>query len=520
MAFAERPADCLRGTPADPPRTPAYSAILASLKDHPLPPRSPRPTIDLLKSALRRSRGLLIFASLATLFLYTFSFLDGPVGLGIDAYWQQWAPGRRVLEELPEYCYDPYRLPGYVERSELPEGPISSVTWIASNPGAKGRLARPSGEDGQAAFVVPTLSARLLADPGADELGFLRNRTVLFVGDSLDRNAVYHLAQETFGPGAHRFLGPQDAPEAAAPAHDSHRIGLGVHPGLGFTVANWFLMSVDIDRPSTPFFHAGEDPPQLFEGRFETFYEPLLRTQPPLIPPPDMVVFNSGLWDLVFLSNLKDHQIAQNRSQGIMSPLQVTGKELLGPAEIARHSARFNAFLDKLLFHTFNHTLPAKPTRFVYRTMPDSSLVLAKDNAMSRKRVRQIDALNLRLIHAFNARQLAHKGPTQRTLIDVLDWTWVSSQLLDELIDLVHFGRGATQWLYGDMVLHHLRRHVVGQELAAGFRIRGAAPAPSADQLRRALVWRDCRRFGRLVLSLNRSGTARGPRLSRSLFNP
>ncbi|KAA1114648.1 hypothetical protein PGT21_017081 [Puccinia graminis f. sp. tritici] len=31
-------------------------------------------------------------------------------------------------EEVPEYCYDPYRLPEYVERSDLPERPISSVS--------------------------------------------------------------------------------------------------------------------------------------------------------------------------------------------------------------------------------------------------------------------------------------------------------------------------------------------------------------------------------------------------------
>ncbi|KNZ54456.1 hypothetical protein VP01_2941g3 [Puccinia sorghi] len=447
------------------PNSPRWhsSVTLASLQ-HPTSPSSwaNRPSIALVKSLIRRSKVILVLITILLLFFLTLSYLRIPIKLAVDNYWQQWFSGK--INELPEYCYDPYRLPGFVERSQLPEGPISSVTWIANNPISRGRQARPTTGYGKAPFTVPTLSSQLLANSNAPEFQFLKNRTVIFVGDSLDRNEVFHLAQETFGPEYHRFLMPEDTPGIDSPAHQSHRIGLGVHPTLGLTIANWFLMSVDVDEPSSSFFHAGEDPPQLFEGRFEKFYEPLIRQTSFLTSPPDMVVFNSGLWDLVFLSNLQDFQIRQNRTKGMMTKLQVTGRDLLTESEIAHHSSRFNKFLNKLVLYTFNHTQDDgsagnRRTRFVYRTMPDSSLSLAKDNAMSRKRVRQINALNLQLILQFNRHQEQTLSSKDRVLIDILDWSWVAGQLLDELIDLVHFGRGAAQWRTSYPSLHVIWRH-------------------------------------------------------------
>ncbi|KAI7939727.1 hypothetical protein MJO29_014463 [Puccinia striiformis f. sp. tritici] len=501
------------------------SVNLASVKQTQAPSGSTRPTIDLLKSILRRSKALLFLVFVVIFFFLALSLSNIPIGSGFHDVWQKSSiigkSGLQKVEdqELPEFCYDPYRLPGNVERSELPEGPISTVTWIANNPSAKARVGRPSGIDGQAPFIVPTISAQLLDNPDAPELQFLKNRTVIFVGDSLDRNEVYHLAQETFGPEYHKFLMPEDTPEIDSPSHQSHRIGLGVHPKLGLTVANWFLMSVDIDSPMTSFFHAGEDPPQLFEGRFEKFYEPLITKTTLLKSPPDMVVFNSGLWDLVYLSNLKDYEIDQNRTQGIMTTLQVTGKDLLTPTEIERHSTRFKKFINKLIFHTFNHTssTPSK-TRFVYRTMPDSSLTLAKKNSMSRKRVRQIDKLNLQIILEFNHLQSSASASTDgsKVLIDIIDWKWISSQLLDELIDLVHFGRGATQWLYGDMVLYHLRRHIINQELSTlkNIKINARLRKSLAD----SLVWKDCRRFIDVLDTANLTGHF-ALKQSRNLFN-
>ncbi|KAA1105761.1 hypothetical protein PGT21_017778 [Puccinia graminis f. sp. tritici] len=243
----------------------------------------------------------------------------------------------------------------YEERSELPEGPPSSVSWNASDPGARWRqLARPNGVEGSARLTIPTLSAQLPANPQASELQILRNRTVVFIGDSLERNEVFHLAQETFSQTSHWFLMPQDLTLIHSPAHQSHRFGIGAHPDLGFSIANWFLMSVDIDIPTTPFSHPDEAPPQNFKARFEKFYKPLIYNHLEILTSaPDLIVFHSGLWYLVFLSKRKDYQINQNRTQGIMSKVQVTRHELLSKSEIELHSNRFKKFLNKLTFDTF-----------------------------------------------------------------------------------------------------------------------------------------------------------------------
>lgn len=479
-------------------------------------------SVELTKSILRRSKFLLAFIGITVLLIGTLCYWEGPAQIKLDVYHESW--GSRVVpttyDALPEYCYDPYRLPGYIERSELPEGPIESVTYVASNPSVKGRVGRPNGVNNLNPFTVPTISSKLLTNPDEPGLEFLRNRTVLFIGDSLDRNEVYHMAEETFGPQSHRFLTDKDTPEVSTPALESHRIGMSVHPKLRFTIANWFLMSVDLEEPRD-FFYRGQDYPQPFEGRFAKFYEPLIE-KGHLTRYPDMVVFNSGLWDLVYLSNLKDFEIDQNRTKGIPTKLQVTGEELLTTQEIEFHTARFTKFIHKLVYHTFNQTRPIPHirnqgplrarTRFVYRTMPDSSYTLAKSNTMSRKRVRQMDQLNIKIIQDFNHAQTQSSGREEKVLVDILDWRWAANQLLDELTDLVHFGRGAAQWLYGDMVLYHLRRHVIEEKLRQDRRANRKSEISS-------ILWAECSRYTSLISSLNRTGSFKLPQ-SRSVFNP
>ncbi|KAA1114653.1 hypothetical protein PGT21_017568 [Puccinia graminis f. sp. tritici] len=140
---------------------------------------------------------------------------------------------------------------------------------------------------------------------------------------------------------------PQELPLIHYPAHHSHQIGIGAHPNLGSLIDNWFLMSVDIDVPTTPFFHPDEHPPQNLEARFEKFYKPLIYNHSEILnSAPNLDVLNSGLWDLVFLSNRKDYQINQNCTQVIMSKNQVTGHKLLSKSEIELHSNWIKKFLN------------------------------------------------------------------------------------------------------------------------------------------------------------------------------
>ncbi|POV96649.1 hypothetical protein PSHT_15020 [Puccinia striiformis] len=138
---------------------------------------------------------------------------------------------------------------------------------------------------------------------------------------------------------------------------------------------------------------------------------------------------------------------------------------------------------------------------------------------MSRKRVRQIDKLNLQIILEFNHLQSSASSSTDgsKVLIDIIDWKWISSQLLDELIDLVHFGVELHNGvLYGDMVLYHLRRHIINQELSTlkNIKINARLRKSLAD----SLVWKDCRRFIDVLDTANLTGHF-ALKQSRNLFN-
>ncbi|KAA1091954.1 hypothetical protein PGT21_000976 [Puccinia graminis f. sp. tritici] len=139
--------------------------------------------------------------------------------------------------------------------------------------------------------------------------------------------------------------------------------------------------------------------------------------------------------------------------------------------------------------------------------MAVSSLTLANDNALSCERVRQIDRLNLQLILDLNCSQLPQNHPT---LIDILDWKWVSNQLLDELNNLVHLGRGAAQWRLHVIEQEILKRQRKGERRRRS-RLGGAKTgSQEARVLTASLVWKDCRRIAQLVSRLNSSLAAVG----------
>ncbi|KAI8452080.1 hypothetical protein BY996DRAFT_7251262 [Phakopsora pachyrhizi] len=382
---------------------------------------------------LRRSR--LIISSLVIILILLLTNLSGlfPNYLLQAIFGQNtWLGIIQALRatEWPEFCYDPYRLPGHVNRSSLSDedGDLFKLRYVVNSPLRSLRMDRISSAL-TSDLILPSISSQIVEDPTNPHLNFLRDRTLIFIGDSLDRNLVYQLSTEAFGTTNHRFLNSEDDPQFRHPATHSHRIGLGSHPTLRLTLSNWFLMSVDVESPKD-FFHPGEDPPQNFEGRLESFYYPLMDGQL-LSSSPDLIVFNSGLWDLVYLSGARDAEIARNRSMGVMSPRQVTGEPLTA-SELAHHEKRFRS-----LIITLRKRFPGPRTRLAYRTMPDSALGKADQNAMSRLRVRQIDGLNVKIIHSLNR---------AGTFVDIIDWAWAVRDLSDELLDLVHFKRGAAQW--------------------------------------------------------------------------
>lgn len=433
---------------------------------------------------------------------------------------------------LPDFCYDPYRLPGYVTGAPKDSSKTlpSQAQWVVNNPigRRRGRLEGSPGED----FVVPSLMAELL-DGAQPE--WLRNRTVIFIGDSLDRNLVDFFSHAVFpGPNPHRYLTNATDPAFPEPATASHRVGLGSHRELGFVISNWFIMGVDVERPSS-FFHPGEDEPQAVERRLPHFYLPLINPKDGILSSePEMVVFNSGLWDLVYRSEAAAE--AATRSH---LPHPHTGTRLT-QTELAEHERRMRSFIDQLRL-----TFPKPSTRLVYRTMPDSARGSADGNAMSITRVRQFDQAHLALIEQLNREE--HTQPHPRP-IDVLDWAKLTRGLSQELLDLVHFKAGKAQWrklfftswvhpvrflfffrvkdgvcrvrvtdgpglqpsVYAELILNHLRRLILGDQKESEWKdcqayIATATSSPDQVPSTRIAIRLDDHTFDRLQAQFSRS---------------
>lgn len=140
-----------------------------------------------------------------------------------DRLTSQAAPWTNALGLGKTIC-DPYRLPGYLNTTV----PFHDSRYVLFNdvspqrgPFRKHRKS-PSPQPG-VDIVVPSYSAQILAGK-AHELDWLRNKSVLLVGDSIDRNLVIHLGRRVFegSKGHHEFL---DVPDVPRPA-ESHQIGV------------------------------------------------------------------------------------------------------------------------------------------------------------------------------------------------------------------------------------------------------------------------------------------------------
>lgn len=350
---------------------------------------------------------------------------------------QRWSIIRS--RNLPEYCYNPYQLPGHVGSPQSKSK--YAAQWIVNNPQPR-RRGRNEGKQVGQNFRIKSLLSDLV---NGIEHQWLKDKTVILIGDSLDRNVVHFMFNEVLtNPklSTHRFLTNRTDPQFIEPQTASHRIGIGKQTNLNFVISNWFLMGIDVEKPEE-FFHPGEDEPQEFEARIRKFYVPLLGT-PLLTKTPDLVVFNSGLWDLVYRSEAAVYHSKQNSTLP-----KVTVGEKLTDEELLEHEHRFMKFMNVL-----QKIFPNRKTKLVYRTMPYSSKN-ANSNAMSTNRIIQFDSFHLKLIKKLNSAS----GTKQ---IGVLDWSSVTHELLSELKDLVHFNPGKAQWLYAELLLHQLRRIVLG----------------------------------------------------------
>ncbi|SCZ97355.1 BZ3500_MvSof-1268-A1-R1_Chr4-2g07159 [Microbotryum saponariae] len=133
-------------------------------------------------------------------------------------------------------------------------------------------------------------------DRDTTRLSFLKDRAILVLGDSVDRNALHHFA-EMFG--LPRYCVPYDdfSKKGVVPmGWDDRGIPWVIEvPWLGLTLTNGFFYGVDDEDnfKQQPDWHA--------PGKAEDRIDKLLKVHTAQLPQePSFISLHSGLWDLAF----------------------------------------------------------------------------------------------------------------------------------------------------------------------------------------------------------------------------
>lgn len=310
----------------------------------------------------------------------------------------------------------------------------------------------------QSDWIVPSYSHQLHQNNFKD-LQWMKNKTILLIGDSIDRNLVIHFGRRALAgtKGTHRFYIPSDQIKVPVTKLESHQIGIAHVPELNLTIYNWFFMGVLVQE-EVPFFHPREDLPQDFTSKLRKFYLPLLEKEGGL-PFPDLVVFNTGFWDLEFLARSRAARYPLSTPSGEVtrfeaprdSETDLGDGNALSLQELSVHRHRFRSFISTLQSSLRKIQVEKKVDKkigYMYRSM---QLGNATDrNAFSATRVRQIDASNLALVKQMGIR--------------VLEWGKMTVGLDRQLTDPpIHYGIGSAQFIFGDMLLFYLKQHVLGE---------------------------------------------------------
>ncbi|KAM0786895.1 hypothetical protein ACM66B_002319 [Microbotryomycetes sp. NB124-2] len=172
---------------------------------------------------------------------------------------------------------DPFNEPGFLHYD--PDQPMQTK-WIPYSPSCE-----PARD---------WLS--LIANRQVDKLDFLVNKTILVLGDSVDRNGLEHLAVML---GLPRYCTPYDdfnKKGFVPPGWDDRGIPWVIEiPWTGTIFTNGFFYGLDDEEN----FRAQPDwhPPGKAEDRVDQLFKPHSRQMP---QPPSFISIHSGLWDLAF----------------------------------------------------------------------------------------------------------------------------------------------------------------------------------------------------------------------------
>ncbi|KAI8447733.1 hypothetical protein BY996DRAFT_7664622 [Phakopsora pachyrhizi] len=361
-------------------------------------------------------------------------------------------PFNRLRDDRNSQGCDPYQEHGHLFTSDdLFESRYIIYNDPSTNQDQTGIGSSPSSQNED--WTVPSLSASLHSKK-FESLDFMRNRTILLIGDSIDRNLVIHFGRRVLQGlnGSHSFFVPPDWAKLPILKQEAHQIGVAHSNELNFTMYNWFLMGLDVQE-EVPFFHPREDLPQDFESRLETFFLPALRKG--LLPRPDLLVFNTGFWDLEFLARSR----ASNYS--LMQDSRHRDDHLLGrrrpeaPTNLKTHDRGDGnpISLDDLAYH---RNRLRRFIMFLKKSLEEIDLRLDGDGREKRRRVemmyRSIQLGNTVPKNAFAAERICQLEESNRMVVEqfgipIVEWGRMTIGLNYQLDDtIIHYGVGSVQF--------------------------------------------------------------------------
>ncbi|GAA5976793.1 hypothetical protein JCM10908_005633 [Rhodotorula pacifica] len=222
-------------------------------------------------------------------------------GLGLEEWWQSLSSFRSPLPSPTGgvLCEDAYSQRGYLWRGNS----ATEIRWIpySSEGATDSRNAEPVHLDNITspppevlAHAPPSYNALLSSAQdltAVEELSFMRNRTIIFVGDSHDRKNI---------EGFCALHAAQGAKLVVRGGHLSSRCEI---PSLNFTLMSWFhygLAETDQEWYAAALTASGDVGPFSIEDRLPAQFEPELASTSR--GEPDLIILNSVYWDLRYFA--------------------------------------------------------------------------------------------------------------------------------------------------------------------------------------------------------------------------
>ncbi|KAK9365687.1 hypothetical protein V1509DRAFT_632486 [Lipomyces kononenkoae] len=392
------------------------------------------------------------------------------VGSGLSVVARNALDAESFAGRIPHECVDPYKIPGYMYTAEGKE----ETRWIPFYPSFFDLPDLPETEyphpedrgdilldnrtvDDAILNTAPVPWFRMLQqyynylkrvnetnessqpEPELtesdefirDHMSWVKNRRILLMGDSLDRNQLQYLCED---------LGLQFVEEGGK--HLTKQTTAYCHvPHVNITFVQWHIAGMYTYRPDWWWM-----PMKVvsFEDRYKEIFEPV--SMPRVIGAsgsgPDLILLQSGLWDQVaFLSGAHNQRMQalpeEERTRFVIG----RPKEPLTIDQLRFVSKRFIKFVE-FMKDVFGDNVP-----MMYR-----SLTVRKEGKDEDAGILSIDRMLRSLV-------------TTRFDMEIFDWSRLAYGAVHEYKDFIHFTRGRMSLLFSDMLLHYLFRASGGVEV-------------------------------------------------------